>query len=201
MKEIKHLSIILVVHDQAELLEQNLPQFLSVAQEADAEVIVVDDMSSDNTPEILKQFSMENELLYHTFLPHSLVPNPSRLRLALSVGVKAAKGKRIVLADIHRPPISLEWLTGLDDGEAAAVFTNRKGDSVIHVVATDINDLLPMVLKTERRGGNGHNSKWNKLRRGVYEAFAVKREHVFDVIKRFDQPVAGIQRLTLSLKI
>jgi len=129
------------------------------------------------------------------------VPNPSRLRLALAVGVKAAKGDRIILADIHRPPISLEWLTGLDDGEAAAVFTNRKGDQVKHVVATDVDDLLPMVLKTERRGGHGHDGQWNKLRRGVYEAIAVRRDRVFDVIKLFDHTVDGLQRLSLSFKI
>ncbi len=201
MKENRHLSIVIVVHDEAELLRKNLPQFLSIAQEADAEVIVVDDMSTDSTPDVLTQFRQENELLYTTFLPHSLVPNPSRLRLAMSVGVKAAKGDRIVLADIHRPPLSLEWLTGLDDGEAAVVFTNRKGDEVRHVVATDVDDLLPMVLKTERRGGHAHDSQWNKLRHNAYEAISVRREKAFDVIKLFDQTIDGLQRLSLSLKL
>ncbi len=201
MKENRHLSIILVVHDDAELLRQNMPQFLSVVKEADAEIIVVDDMSTDETPNVLSEFRKESELLYTTFLPHSLVPNPSRLRLALAVGAKAAKGNRIVLADIRRPPISLEWLTGLDDGEAAAVFTNRKGDEVKHVVATEVEDLVPMILKAERRGGHVHNSRWNKMRRGAYEAVSVRRERVFDVVKLFDQTVDGLHRMSLSLKI
>ncbi len=201
MMEDKHTSLVLVVHDHADLLRQNLPQFLSIAQEAHAEVIVVDDMSTDETPDILKQFRAEHELLYTTFLPHSVVQNPSRLRLALSVGAKAAKGQRIVLADIHRPPISLEWLTGLDDGEAAVVFTSRKGDKVTHVVATDVEDLIPMILKAERRGGHGHEGQWNKRRRGVYDAVAVRREKVYDVIRCFDHTVNSWKRLSLSLKM
>ncbi len=199
--EDRHISIILVVHDQAELLRQNLPKFLRFAEEANAEVIVVDDMSSDETPDILKQFRDKHERLYNTFLPHSVIMNPSRLRLALMIGVKASKGQRIVLADIHRPPISLEWLTGMDNGEAAVVFTNRKGDKVTHVVATNVEDLLPMVLKAERRGGHGHQGQWNKMRRGAYDAIAVRREKVFDIVKLFDQTVDGWQLLTLSLKI
>ncbi len=201
MKETRHLSIVIVVHNEAELLQQNLPQFLSIAQEANAEVVIVDDMSSDETPDILKQFCQQNEHLYTTFLPHSLVPNPSRMRLAMSIGVKAAKGDRIILADLQRPPISLGWLTGLDCGEAAAVFTNRKGNKVTHIAVDDVDELMPMILKTERRGGHLHESQWNKLRRGAYEAISVKREHAIDVVRLFDQNVDGIQLLTLSLKI
>ncbi len=201
MTEDRNISIVLVVHDQATLLLQNLPQFLSIAQEAHAEVIVVDDMSSDDTPDILKQFRDEHQELYTTFLPHSVVMNPSRLRLALAVGVKAAKGQCIVLADIRRPPISLEWLTGLDDGEAAVVFTSRKGNEVTHVVASEVEDLVPMILKTERKGSHVHEAQWNKKQRGAYDAVSVRRNRVFDVIKLFDQTVDGWQLLSLSLKI
>lgn len=195
------ISIVLVVHDQAQVLEQNLPQFLGVAEEADAQVIVVDDMSTDDTPDVLQRMRAENDRLYTTFLPKSVIINPSRMRLALSVGAKAAKGDYIVLADIKRPPVSSEWLTGLSDGEVAAVFSRRKGNSVFHIVATDIEDLRSMILKAERKSGKGHRGRWMKKRRGLYDAISVRRERVFDVIKYFDQPIRGQQLAGLRLRV
>ena len=91
--------MVIVVHDQAEALERNLPQFLTVASAAQGEVIVVDDSSADDTPNVLKLLKESNAHLYTTFLPKS-VPNNSRLRLALNIGVKAAISQRVVFADI-----------------------------------------------------------------------------------------------------
>ena len=74
--EQKKFSIIIAAHDQAGLLEANLQAFLSVAREANGEVIVVDDMSTDDTPDVLKRLKVENsDVLYSTFLPKSVVIN------------------------------------------------------------------------------------------------------------------------------
>lgn len=189
MTDKKNISVVIVVHDQALLLEQNLPQFLTVAQEAGAEVIVVDDMSSDDTPNVLQQMRTQYDNLYTTFLPVSVIINPSRLRLALNVGVKAAKGEYVVIGDIHRPPISTGWLIGLADGEAAVVYTSRKGNNLTHIVATELDDLSSLVLKAERKSGKGHQGSWLKRRRGLYDAISVRREKVYEAIKLFDQPV------------
>ena len=48
------LSVVMVVHNEAELLQQNLPLFLSQSGNTAYEVVVVDDSSSDATPDILK---------------------------------------------------------------------------------------------------------------------------------------------------
>ena len=40
------ISIVMTVHDQAAILEQNLPAFLTLPYEGQYEVIVVDDMST-----------------------------------------------------------------------------------------------------------------------------------------------------------
>ena len=197
--ERSRISIVIVVHDEAELLKQNLPQFIAVAEETNAEVIIVDDMSSDETPDILNKMRSEHQLLYTTFLPQSVVVNPSRIRLALSVGVKAAKAQRLVIADIHRPPMSADWLTGLDDGEAALVYTSRKG-ALIHLIADELSDLCAKIVKAERKGGKGHHGKWLKQQRGLYDAVAVNREQAYELIKLFDQPVSGWRLLGLRLR-
>lgn len=199
-KESASISIIIVVHNEAAHLEENLPQFLNIAQEASAQVIVVDDMSSDDTPDVLQRLLSEHSNLYTTFLPKSVVPNPSRIRLALSIGIKAAKGQYLVFGDINRPPVSLEWLTGLADGEASVVYTSHKNKQVTHVVATSLEDLQALVQKAERKSGRGHQGQCLKLQRGLYDAFAVRKEKAFEALKYFDQDIKGGQLLALWLK-
>jgi glycosyltransferase involved in cell wall biosynthesis len=117
----------MVVHDQEDLLEQHLPQFLSQPSKTSYEVIVVDDSSTDRTPDILKKMKEEYPQLHTTFFPKS-VPNPSRIQLALNIGIKATHGEWIVLADINRPPTSAEWIDGLinNDAEVTMVYSTTK---------------------------------------------------------------------------
>ena len=96
------ISVIIAVQDRAQELEQNLPLFLTQQGEVEFEVIVVNDSSTDDTTNVLKRMKAEYPHLYTTFLPSSKVPYPSRLRLALTIGAKAAHGEWIVLADITR---------------------------------------------------------------------------------------------------
>jgi hypothetical protein len=195
------ISIVMTVHDQAELLEQNLPAFLMLTYEGQYEVIVVDDMSTDETPDVLKRIKAEYPRLYSTFLPSSVIVNPSRKRLALSVGAKAAHYDYIVLADIRRTPINTDWLAGLADGEASLVFCNRKRDSVTHVVATELKDLQYIILKAERRSFKEYWSRWFRKQRGLYDAIGVRKEHVFDAIMLFDQKIRGFRLLGLRLRV
>ena len=195
-------SIIVAVHNAADKLEQNLPAFLETASEAGAQVIVVDDMSTDDTPDVLTRMKSENpDVLYSTFLPKSVVINPSRLRLALSVGAKAAKTPYIVLANIERPPHNVGWLYGLADNDAALVYSLRKGNQVVHVTTTDAEELRPTIIKAERRSGKGHRGGFLKLRRGLYDAVCVHRDHVFDVINMFDRPVGFGRLWSLRFKV
>lgn len=195
------ISIVMTVHDQAELLEQNLPAFLTLTYEGQYEVIVVDDMSTDETPDVLKRIKAEYPRLYSTFLPSSVIVNPSRKRLALSVGAKAAHYDYIVLADIRRTPINTDWLAGLADGEASLVFCNRKRDSVTHVVATELKDLQYIILKAERRSFKEYWSRWFRKQRGLYDAIGVRKEHVFAAIMLFDQKIRGFRLLGLRLRV
>lgn len=195
------VSIVMTVHDQADLLEQNLPAFLTLPYDGQFEVIVVDNMSTDDTPDLLKRMKAEYPRLYTTFLPSSVIVNPSRKRLALSVGAKAAHHDYIVLADIRRTPVNAEWLAGLADGEASLVYCNRKRNRVTHVVATDLKDLSHIILKAERRSFKDYWGKWFRKQRGLYDAVGVRREHVFDAIMLFDQKIRGFRLLGLRLRV
>ena len=195
------ISIVMTVHDQADLLEQNLPAFLTLPYDGQYEVIVVDNMSTDDTPDLLKRMKAEYPRLYTTFLPSSVIVNPSRKRLALSIGAKAAHHDYIVLADIRRTPVNAEWLAGLADGEASLVYSNRKRNRVTHVVATDLKDLSHIILKAERRSFKDYWSKWLRKRRGLYDAIGVRREHVFDAIMLYDQKIRGFRLLGLRLRV
>jgi len=53
------ISVIMTAHNQADELKENLPLFLTQVYEPGYEVIVVDESSTDNTPDILKQYSQD----------------------------------------------------------------------------------------------------------------------------------------------
>jgi len=82
------------------VLEQNYPNF---------EVIVVNDGSYDSTEEVLGILSQKYSNLYYTTIPHN-VKVLSAKKLALTVGVKAAKNELLVFTDADCRPQSSEWL-------------------------------------------------------------------------------------------
>ena len=183
-------SIVMAVHDQGFSLEQNLHRFLNMESEADYEVIVVDDSSTDDTPDVLMRLKADYPRLYTTFLPRSVVFNPSRQQLALTIGAKAAKFDRIILADIHRPPSSEGWLAALAEAtnEAVLIYSRRKEEAPLRFQQWDeLDSASPLIRKAERRSGRGHQGRWLKFSRGLYDALVVDCSLVHDAIHLFDQ--------------
>lgn len=103
------LSVILTTHEDAPQLEAHLPAILEQDYPADYEVIVVEDRGDDGTSDLLKQFAAKYKRLYVTFIPDSS-RYMSRKKLAVTLGVKAAKHEWLIMTEPHSMPASNQWL-------------------------------------------------------------------------------------------
>ncbi len=82
------------------ILEQDYPEF---------ELIVVDDASADETTELLAKMAAANPRLRFTSIPANGKRLPGK-KLALTIGLKAAKYERVLLSDADCYPVSKHWL-------------------------------------------------------------------------------------------
>lgn len=83
------------------ILKQNYPKF---------EVIVVNDGSTDETKDVLNQLEPTNPHLYQTYIPEE-AKNHSRRKLAMTVGIKAAKYDWILTIDANCEVAGEEWIS------------------------------------------------------------------------------------------
>ena len=103
------LSVLLTVQDNARELEQHLPAILTQDYPAGFEVIVVVSKGEDDTDDVLKKLSATYPNLYTTFIPDS--PRyMSRKKLAVTLGVKAARHEWILMTEARFQPASDQWL-------------------------------------------------------------------------------------------
>ena len=189
-------SVIMAVYDNADVLEEDLPAFLTQTYEPGYEVIVVDESSTDNTEDVLKLLKNEHPHLYTTFLPKPDY-NITRRRLALTLGVKAAKNEWVILTDIYSKPPSEEWLKEIaeciDNSTEAMIGYYRKKGTKIQLF-DDITETRRIIMKAERKRADGHKGKHLRYLRGKYNFIAVKTSKAHDLLKYFEQKV-GFRRL------
>ncbi|MDD6552788.1 MAG: glycosyltransferase [Prevotellaceae bacterium] len=109
------ITIILTTHDDAEVIKDNLPHFLT-QDYPDYQVIVVSEQGQGETEEILKRIKAEyGDRLYYTLIPESS-RYMSRKKLQITLGVKAAKHEWILLTDPSCCPQSTHWLATMAQG-------------------------------------------------------------------------------------
>ena len=105
------VSVILTAHNQADELHRNLPLFLE--QEYDTfEVIVVDNASTDETEDVLKQMELAYPNLRHTSIPPG-TRYISQKRLSITIGIKSARYEWMLLAEPDSRPVSSGWLRSM----------------------------------------------------------------------------------------
>lgn len=102
-------SVIVYAHNDAACLERFLPYLLN-QNYPNYEVIVVNDSSIDNSAEVISQMLTQYKNLRQTYIPEGS-RNVSRRKLAIMLGIKAAKNELIVVTNANCCPAGPDWLT------------------------------------------------------------------------------------------
>ena len=132
------LSIVICAHDKARELERCIPAIMSQHYQPGFEVIVVNDMSDDDTEAVLQRLTTEYSNLHTTYVPDSN-HFVSRRKLAITLGVKAAKNEWIILTEADCYPASDHWLQSMaghmtDNADALCAYTNYEdGTNALYV--------------------------------------------------------------------
>lgn len=107
------VSVVVIADNNARELKANLPAVLSQDYPAGYEVIVVVVKDDDGTSDVLNTFK-DTGHLYVTFVPDSS-RYMSRRKLAVTLGVKAAKNNWVLLTDASCRPATDKWITAMSE--------------------------------------------------------------------------------------
>lgn len=105
------ISVIVYGKNDAHNLERFLPLILE-QDYPNFEVIVVNDGSTDDSKDIVALLQNRYNNLYQTYIPEG-AKNLSRKKLALTVGIKAAKNDIVLLTDANCYPNSNQWIASI----------------------------------------------------------------------------------------
>lgn len=105
------ISIVITAKNQAHHLLETLPTFL--AQEYPSfEIVIVSDKSTDETEMLVKEFQQKHPNITIKFIDlTSSVTNIKGKKFPISIGIKSATHKHIILTDPDCKPASIHWLT------------------------------------------------------------------------------------------
>ncbi len=102
------VSVIITSKNDAEELKKNLPYVLE-QDYPNFEVIVVNSGSTDETDTVLKAAQQVYPHLYHTYVPPG-ADTVNEKKLALTLGIKAAKHEILLFTEAYCKPCSTRWI-------------------------------------------------------------------------------------------
>ncbi len=102
------VSVVIASKNESENLAKYLPAILE-QDYPDFEVIVVNMGSTDETDVLLKAFNQKYTNLYHTYVPAE-AENINEKKLALTLGIKAAKKDVVLFTEAYCVPVSDKWI-------------------------------------------------------------------------------------------
>jgi len=105
------VSVIICAQNEEKNLKEFLPEILE-QDYPDYEVIVVDDCSTDSTAEVLAGFKKQYPHLKVTFINKDDKFSHGK-KLALTIGIKAAKNEWLLLTDADCKPMSKKWISNM----------------------------------------------------------------------------------------
>ena len=107
-KNFPGITVIITAKNEAENLRKNLPLILN-QDYPNYQVVVVDNGSTDSTNDVLNNFRQHHTNLYITYLPIESEKVNSK-KLALTIGIKAAKHDILVFTEADVRPLSKGWV-------------------------------------------------------------------------------------------
>ncbi len=108
------VSVVICARNEEDNLRRFLPAILS-QNYPEYEVIVVDDSSEDMTRAVLQQMSQNNKHLRYTFVPKGCYQFSTK-KLAITLGIKAAKYEHLLLTDADCRPDGSDWISCMMKG-------------------------------------------------------------------------------------
>lgn len=108
-EKLPDISIIAYCRDNAEQLRNLLRSLLVQDYPAQFEIIVINDGCSEDTKDVVNLFSTKHHNLYVTFIPPQ-AHNLSHRKLAVTLGVKAARYDYVIFTNADAVVGSTEWL-------------------------------------------------------------------------------------------
>ncbi len=104
------ISIVVCARNEEDNLQKLIPALVAQKYAAKKQIVIVDDCSTDDTPIVLARLRAQYPEVYTTTIPTDAVFHHGK-KLALNVGIKAAKYDHIVFTDADCVPASENWLT------------------------------------------------------------------------------------------
>lgn len=109
------VSIVVCARNEAENLRRLIPELINQKYPAAKQIVVVDDCSTDDTPMELARMREAYPEVYTTTIPGDKKFKHGK-KLAVTLGIKAAKYDHIVFIDADCVPATENWLTLMAEG-------------------------------------------------------------------------------------
>ena len=193
----------MTVYDQDYDLKDNLPAFLEQKYEPGYEVIVVDESSTDGTPDVLKLLKNDYKNLYTTFLPKPQYFVKRKMQ-ALNIGIKAAKHDWLIFANANHPPVGDDILQAVNDTMDATAdltlgYLTKKGIKLQTFV--EYQQAKDHITRIERKIQKVRKRARKNFRFGRYDFIIVRKDVAVDILKYYEQRPSFWQRQLLRWRI
>lgn len=103
------ISVVVPAHDDAPQLEYLLPRLLEMSYNGKFEVIVADQIASEDNHDVVRRLESQHPNLRYTRVPVSS-RQIERRKLAITLGIKAAHGEWVIVITPYTVPETGEWL-------------------------------------------------------------------------------------------